>query len=732
MPAVILPNGKNQFFTTPGVPAVGYKLATFASGTSSNQTTWADAAKVGANPNPIILDARGEAVIYWDGVYKVQLQDATGAPIWTVDPVTSIVAPTANFVPATDNLYTLGSPAFSFANLYLGSGDAAAYNTASGNIGYWKQTAAEAAAGVVPTDFTYYPGNMLRYGIVPNNAGLAGANTTAIKALFAPAFANGPQGQFYFPNTTGADVYYFNGVIPMRYGCDIDLGRCTLNYTATVGAGDTNSGLFLALSDFTLKNGTITVACDTTATTGAGHAVFIGGRDVGTYFTVFDSLLPRSLGRVILQNLTISVNNTGTHVSSSGAIEMLGGIREFLAENININLNSSCPYGIIYEFGWATNEAATKDRQTSHAHNMVFRNINVVGCGNQDGGAGAGLSIGGAYNCIVDGLYVNNAPTAFTYYVGEALFYRPWAGVDDVGAKRNVTLRNIVGEALTGTGIALGGASLATGGYLAATIAALGHPLDYAAQTDLMTFSLDGFAIQAAGVGINVSGPCNIRNGTLNGASASGQLVVDDECTFGTFTNLRILNSSNTGVRMSFPSYGGASDVWSPPRLKQLIFDNCIVAGNTTNGYVLANTRSVHIRGGRIGYSTLYDVAAETVQTNCVNAAGASGGAGAMLDSVFCTPGTAGTSFVGSGLTFGNDVRNPKGTISFSGTWNINGLVQATSTVIGDKTSIVNTADKYAGKMAYDTSNHRMMVALGPAVTDIWELCDGTVAITPA
>src|ERR1700730_18186983 len=115
--AVLLPNGKQQFFTTAGVPAVGYKLATFAAGTSTPQATWSDALQVGLNTNPIILDARGEAVIFWNGAYKVQLQDAGGAVIWTVDNQQSQPAPSASLIPTVDTSFSLGSAAFSWANV---------------------------------------------------------------------------------------------------------------------------------------------------------------------------------------------------------------------------------------------------------------------------------------------------------------------------------------------------------------------------------------------------------------------------------------------------------------------------------------------------------------------------------------------------------------------------------------------------------------------------------------
>lgn len=133
MTAVLLPNGKQQFFTTPGVPAVGYKLATFAAGTSAPQATWADALQVGANTNPVILDARGEAVVFWNGAYKVQLQDSTGAVIWTVD-----------------NVQASGS-----VNTQTAIG-----------LALYPRSAAEITAAVVPVNFWYPYGNVKRYGAV--------------------------------------------------------------------------------------------------------------------------------------------------------------------------------------------------------------------------------------------------------------------------------------------------------------------------------------------------------------------------------------------------------------------------------------------------------------------------------------------------------------------------------------------------------------------------------------
>jgi len=83
----LLPEGKQSFTSNAGLPLVGGKVFTYAAGTSSFKTTWSDAAQTAANTNPVILDGRGEATIFWDGAYKVALTDSADVTIWTVDAV---------------------------------------------------------------------------------------------------------------------------------------------------------------------------------------------------------------------------------------------------------------------------------------------------------------------------------------------------------------------------------------------------------------------------------------------------------------------------------------------------------------------------------------------------------------------------------------------------------------------------------------------------------------------
>lgn len=85
--ATLLPNGKQSYEDATGAPLVGGKLRTFDAGTNNPRPTFADAAGTVPNLNPVILDGRGEAVIFWSGRYKVELLDANDAIIWTVDDV---------------------------------------------------------------------------------------------------------------------------------------------------------------------------------------------------------------------------------------------------------------------------------------------------------------------------------------------------------------------------------------------------------------------------------------------------------------------------------------------------------------------------------------------------------------------------------------------------------------------------------------------------------------------
>jgi len=86
MVASISPDPRLQFFASNGSFLVGGKLYTYAAGTTTPLTTYTTSTGLIANTNPIILDSRGEASV-WFGTskYKFVLKDANDVEIWTQD-----------------------------------------------------------------------------------------------------------------------------------------------------------------------------------------------------------------------------------------------------------------------------------------------------------------------------------------------------------------------------------------------------------------------------------------------------------------------------------------------------------------------------------------------------------------------------------------------------------------------------------------------------------------------
>jgi len=80
-------NAKQQFFDAAGDPLVGGLVYTYAPGTLTPKTTYSDMAQTTPNANPIVLDARGECVIYGQGLYRVILKDSLLNTIYDRDGV---------------------------------------------------------------------------------------------------------------------------------------------------------------------------------------------------------------------------------------------------------------------------------------------------------------------------------------------------------------------------------------------------------------------------------------------------------------------------------------------------------------------------------------------------------------------------------------------------------------------------------------------------------------------
>lgn len=76
-------------FSNNGAPMVNGTVTVYLAGTVTPSNTWQDEALTILNTNPIVLDARGDAVIYLDPAlsYKFLLKNAGGVTQWTQDDV---------------------------------------------------------------------------------------------------------------------------------------------------------------------------------------------------------------------------------------------------------------------------------------------------------------------------------------------------------------------------------------------------------------------------------------------------------------------------------------------------------------------------------------------------------------------------------------------------------------------------------------------------------------------
>ncbi len=105
--AVLTPVAKMQFLDVTGAPLVGGLLYTYAAGTTTPQASYTDSTGAVANPNPVVLDARGEANIWLaSATYKFRLCSSDNTELWTVD---NISAPTSSLSPVLSGNVTIDS-----------------------------------------------------------------------------------------------------------------------------------------------------------------------------------------------------------------------------------------------------------------------------------------------------------------------------------------------------------------------------------------------------------------------------------------------------------------------------------------------------------------------------------------------------------------------------------------------------------------------------------------------
>ncbi|MEY4346328.1 MAG: Rhodoferax phage [Pseudomonadota bacterium] len=203
--AFLMPQGKQQYFSNAGALLVGGKVYTYAAGTTTPLATYSDAAGTTPNTNPVILDSRGEASIFFGGnSYKLVLKDSADATIWTQDNLTA-------------------------------DGAALAASGGSALVGFL-----QAGTGAVATTVQ---AKLRQFGISPEDKGAAANGTTDDTAAVQLAIASGycllTPGKTYL---VGALTVPDNAVI-WGYGATLK-AKASLNSNIITNSGSTGANLF--------------------------------------------------------------------------------------------------------------------------------------------------------------------------------------------------------------------------------------------------------------------------------------------------------------------------------------------------------------------------------------------------------------------------------------------------------------------------------------------------------
>lgn len=465
-------------------------------------------------------------------------------------------------------------------------------------------TAAETSAGVTPnTIYPSLPYDVRRAGLVPNSTGARAANTAALKVLLS-ADEDGPKGWIVFPNTTGADTYYFNmDDVPIREGVLLDCQGCTLDVAGSYSASNDTHGFLEIIRGVRIDNFFLNINYDGSLGTNNGIGIRVGSRigyGFGTTYSagVEDEDLSVPMGNCAITNGRITSNNP-----SGAMILMLGGLEGVRCENLALNGSALVPSGIYYEFGFYHYEATVANRESSHANNLYFSNIKIDNM--KATTPSVAFSLVGCMSAIVDGLTIDGGYNGVTHRCGEALYYNK--GAPNVDQRAHIGMRNVVITDTASTALTFTGAESKSSGYLSGEAG-----VTEALQCDLISFSLQTFSIEGT---MTLSGrSVELANGIQYGGGASGGILLQDECVFFDINNVHIKDNAGIGLR-----FQSGTNIFSVARFKRGTVRNCLIAGSTGVGTNPANSKGVIFDACRFGYETIFDGVDESTQTSGVS-----------------------------------------------------------------------------------------------------------------
>jgi hypothetical protein len=327
MTAIPLPNAKVKFWDRNGNPLSGGKLYTWEAGSVvTNKTTWKDANKVTANTNPVILDAYGEADIWLDGNYQINLTDANDVAQWSapIDNISSIGGlteflytttgfPDAYIITPTPAITSYDGLVFSFIASFTNTAPATLNISGVGVTPLRKVGGTALAAGDIVSGRIYqcaYDGTNFQILNISQNITLTGDVTGSGTGSFAATISNGAVTAAKIGSIEG-EINDDNGNVQIKFDGSSDaVNYLSIANAATTGApsitavgSDTNIDLNLqpkGSGQVILDNLTFPAtdgsANDYLKTDGSGNLAFAGKKGLTQYSgaEVYSGAMPTS------------------------------------------------------------------------------------------------------------------------------------------------------------------------------------------------------------------------------------------------------------------------------------------------------------------------------------------------------------------------------------------------------------------------------------------------------
>lgn len=535
-----MPSPLFRSHTNAGHVAAGCKLYTYEAGTTTPKQTFQDAAGLVPHENPITLDSKGEALIYWDGSYRIDLKTDKGAQIsgYPVDNFTTPAMRTERPVQSETQTATEGQTVFNLTGiaytpgigslhvylngLRLSGGDytetGAAKVTFARGLTAGDEVLFEAGSGVnsqSANDAAMIPfaaslgisrsvQNKFRDALTVKDFGALGDGIADDSAAIAAAFAAGVG---YFPAGTYLHSGIFiNGMSQVRI-----CGESKHNTTLKLLAGsNTHCLAYAAATSCSVHN--ITLDQNRTGQTG-GHGIRLGGIDGLTVSDVrIINCYSYGIGMQAGANKNVFISLFEIDNTGQDGID----IKDYLLGNANIIIDD----GIITNYGDnALGQPAVDVRGPAIVRNIqaVAQNpenrvIRYRGSGVQ-GRAGSGVFSG--IQAVITGsaaYCIETSADSAQYAISDVICDGGWLGVIRGTSGQ---LSNISGVNLTGNTEALS--------IFAQNTHIKGLVIDGCARGVDMEAGATGNTIQNFLIK-NVSGAEAVRNGADDNTFISGEI----------------------------------------------------------------------------------------------------------------------------------------------------------------------------------------------------------------